>query len=161
MCKHWLSSGSCHKGSACTFAHSLQDLRVAPSLLGTQLCFQFTSKGQCSKGNACTFAHGQQELRSPREAESPVRKLRNAMESMDTKVTAPALSKMQLLQKNMNQLAALHMQLSLLRPPPGLTPLTPPGSWSDSMDNGARSSTSFSSTPRNGSATERGEMFWL
>lgn len=93
----------------------------------------------------------------PREAESP-----NAMESMDTKVTAPALSKMQLLQKNMNQLAALHMQLSLLRPPPGLTPLTPPGSWStDSMDNGATSSTSFSSTPRNGSASEQGEMFWL
>eukprot|EP00438_Fugacium_kawagutii_P000954 Skav224465 [mRNA] locus=scaffold1302:419819:420298:- [translate_table: standard] len=159
MCKHWLSNGFCHRGSACTFAHSFQELRVAPSLVGTRLCFQFASKGQCNKGQACTFAHGQQELRSmPREAESPVQ---SAMESMDTKV-APALSKMQLLQRNMNQLAALHMQLSLLRPPPGLTPLMPPGSWSiDSMDNGAASSTSFPSTPRNGPASEQGEMFRL
>ena len=54
-------------GNECTFAHTSAELRDAPSLVRTELCYQFRSKGQCSKGAACTFAHGKEELRLPVE----------------------------------------------------------------------------------------------
>jgi hypothetical protein len=66
MCKFW-HSRRCHMGNECTFAHTSAELRDAPSLVRTELCYQFRSKGQCSKGAACTFAHGKEELRLPVE----------------------------------------------------------------------------------------------
>lgn len=40
MCKYWHSK-RCHMGNECNFAHSSEELRSAPSLLNTKLCFQF------------------------------------------------------------------------------------------------------------------------
>ena len=61
ICKYW--PRRCYNGYRCTFAHSSAELRDAPNLVRTELCYQFLSRGQCSKGAACTFAHGQEELR--------------------------------------------------------------------------------------------------
>lgn len=63
MCRYFRAN-RCHMGNECNFAHSPEELRKAPSLVGTKLCFQFSSKGQCSKGAACNFAHGKEELQS-------------------------------------------------------------------------------------------------
>ncbi|CAL1141597.1 unnamed protein product [Cladocopium goreaui] len=126
MCKYWHSK-RCHMGNECNFAHSSEELRSAPPLLKTKLCFQFTSRGQCLKGAACNFAHGKEELQSmPVEARTPVgrRKAWKAgMEAaMKIKVQSPsdAISQMQLLQMKMNQLESLSMHLAVLHPPPGL-----------------------------------------
>mmetsp|Transcript_22101 Transcript_22101/g.36492 ORF Transcript_22101/g.36492 Transcript_22101/m.36492 type:complete len:116 (+) Transcript_22101:70-417(+) len=72
MCRYFRSN-RCHMGNQCNFAHSSEELRKPPSLVGTKLCFQFSAKGQCSKGAACNFAHGKEELQSmPAEARRPV-----------------------------------------------------------------------------------------
>lgn len=52
--------GTC-RDPKCRFAHSLDELRLAPDLTKTAICRMFT-RGQCRNAD-CTFAHGEQELR--------------------------------------------------------------------------------------------------
>ena len=49
---------------SCPFAHSESELREAPSLKATGLCYEFARSGHCRRGEGCHFAHGQHELRS-------------------------------------------------------------------------------------------------
>ena len=63
--------GRCNKGSACTFAHSVADLRMGQATmqafdellmpLRTELC-HFWGKGKCKRGSLCTFLHCPREL---------------------------------------------------------------------------------------------------
>jgi len=53
--------GKCGYGSACSFAHSSNEIRGVPNLAKTQLCTKF-AEGKCSDEN-CTYAHGQEDLR--------------------------------------------------------------------------------------------------
>ena len=126
MCRYFRAN-RCHLGNECNFAHTPEELRKAPSLVGTKLCFQFSSKGQCSKGAACNFAHGKEELQSmPVEARNPVGR-RGGRDPMKVKATkevkavevqgprdaCDAISKMHLLQMKMNQLESLSMRLAV------------------------------------------------
>ena len=43
MCKYWHSK-RCRMGNECNFAHSREELRLAPSLRGTKLCFQLQGR---------------------------------------------------------------------------------------------------------------------
>eukprot|EP00438_Fugacium_kawagutii_P023686 Skav218406 [mRNA] locus=scaffold1349:114995:115567:+ [translate_table: standard] len=176
MCKHWRAK-RCRMGNDCNFAHSSEELRQAPSLLATKLCFEFQAKGHCSKGHACNFAHGQEELRSmPVEAISPAKRDQGGMRPMKIKVQKPAPinPNMETLQLKMNQLAALHSSLSLLRPPPGLEMEASKVSWLGNVAGYTDSlaSTSFPTTPRDECGSEpmsplspfmpqRNEMIWL
>ncbi|CDJ41762.1 zinc finger (CCCH type) protein, putative [Eimeria tenella] len=62
-----LSLGSCHLGSRCNFAHSIEELRPAPNLDKTKLCPSVIHPGTpCSakaKGENCRFAHSKAEIR--------------------------------------------------------------------------------------------------
>ena len=163
MCKYWKSK-RCTMGDACNFAHSSQEIRHAPSLVATQLCFQFSAKGMCSKGEACTFAHSKEELQPmPLEAiEAPKRPAKAPKEHKKShpkiKVHSPAqdpLSQMQLLQMKLFQLADLQQSVPVpsvpfvpFRPPPGLE--APMGYLPhvDKFECGSMVSTSFSCTPR-------------
>mmetsp|Transcript_55307 Transcript_55307/g.67760 ORF Transcript_55307/g.67760 Transcript_55307/m.67760 type:complete len:189 (+) Transcript_55307:54-620(+) len=130
MCRYWRSN-RCHMGQQCNFAHSVGELRQAPSLKATQLCFEFRVKGQCNKAASCTFAHGKDELRPmPEEAIKP--KARSPRD--DTKPIQVQRGsdppKMQLLQMKMRQLEALYLSLDQLDrlsfpPPPGLEEVRP------------------------------------
>eukprot|EP00438_Fugacium_kawagutii_P003435 Skav200188 [mRNA] locus=scaffold2383:117098:120587:+ [translate_table: standard] len=62
MCK-FITSGRCCRGSTCNFAHSLEQLKPMPNLVGTRLCAQFSATGRCRYGKACKFAHGFAELK--------------------------------------------------------------------------------------------------
>ncbi|CAK9032880.1 unnamed protein product [Durusdinium trenchii] len=62
MCK-FVSAGRCCRGSACDFAHSVDELRPTPNLVSTRLCAQFSATGRCRYGRVCKFAHGSGELR--------------------------------------------------------------------------------------------------
>ncbi|CAJ1356434.1 unnamed protein product, partial [Effrenium voratum] len=62
MCKYFRSN-RCNLGTNCNFAHSQDEMRDQPDLVGTRLCFQFARKGQCKSGENCKFAHGKSELR--------------------------------------------------------------------------------------------------
>eukprot|EP00928_Gymnodinium_smaydae_P040878 TRINITY_DN27693_c0_g1_i1.p1 TRINITY_DN27693_c0_g1~~TRINITY_DN27693_c0_g1_i1.p1 ORF type:complete len:197 (+),score=18.25 TRINITY_DN27693_c0_g1_i1:144-734(+) len=62
MCK-FDRKGMCTKGSACTFAHSPQELSAQPDLRCTKMCRDFLQRGQCLQPG-CTFAHSRDELRS-------------------------------------------------------------------------------------------------
>eukprot|EP00438_Fugacium_kawagutii_P008101 Skav222122 [mRNA] locus=scaffold1181:579882:580655:- [translate_table: standard] len=200
MCKHWRAK-RCRMGNDCNFAHSAEELREAPSLLATKLCFEFNAKGHCSKGHACTFAHGQDELRSmPVEAIRPAKRdqsgskpmkikarlahvhssnVQSMLDSLNPNVQKPApidaCPKMEALQMKMNQLAALHSSLSLLRPPPGLEMEASrvqrlfDGSVADTD---SLASTSYPSSPRDECGSEpksplmpfmpqRHDMIWL
>ena len=187
MCRYFRSN-RCHMGNQCNFAHSSEELRKPPSLVGTKLCFQFSAKGQCSKGAACNFAHGKGELQSmPIEARSPVERKGGmdptkvkASKQMKAVVQGPsdaydAISKMHLLQMKMNQLESLSMRLAV-RPPPGLEAMNlPMSSFTGGlacMDSEVRSmaSTSFPSSPRVDESesevfsplpSDRSEAFWL
>ena len=188
MCRYFRAN-RCHMGNECNFAHSPEELRKAPSLVGTKLCFQFSSKGQCSKGAACNFAHGKEELQSmPVEARSPVgrkggmdpMKVKAAAEVKAVKVQGPrdacdAISKMHLLQMKMNQLESLSMRLAV-RPPPGLEAMNlPMSSFTGSLacmhsEIWSMASTSFPSSPRvdesesemfSSLLSDRSEAFWL
>ena len=48
---------------SCPFAHSESELREAPSLAATGLCYEFARSGYCRNGQGCRFAHGEHELR--------------------------------------------------------------------------------------------------
>lgn len=62
ICKFNLT-GSCTRGSACSFAHSAVDLQDEPDLWKTKMCTSFSHSGRCKRGNTCKFAHGLHELR--------------------------------------------------------------------------------------------------
>ena len=149
MCKYWASK-RCFMGETCNFAHSEEELRPAPDLMATKLCFQFLSKGMCSKGYACTFAHSKKDLRP-----SPKNTYRfEEMEQIRCEVKAP-------------QSTSVDQNPS---PPPGLGvprwPSAPMGSDSES----SVASTSASSVkleklecpPRNSPCFSRArQSFWL
>eukprot|EP00434_Breviolum_minutum_P013212 symbB.v1.2.011644.t1/scaffold789.1/size230748/5 len=171
MCKYWKSK-RCTMGDACNFAHSSEEIRHAPSLVATQLCFQFSAKGMCSKGEACTFAHSKEEIQPmPLEAiEAPKRPAKAPKEPKNpkksqpkSKVHSPALdplSQMQLLQMKICQLAELQQSVPVpsvpfvpfvpFRPPPGLeAPMGYlPHGRVDKFECGSMVSTSLSCTPR-------------
>jgi len=92
LCNNW-KSGSCFRGSACTFAHGEEEVaawnaallqaRTAgqplggdhstvrpypPAMIGRsgpiQLCKHYTTSGACPKSTNCTFAHGELERQS-------------------------------------------------------------------------------------------------
>lgn len=46
----------------CKFAHGPRELKHAPNLKKTKLCFDFL-QGCCSRGDACSFAHCNEDLR--------------------------------------------------------------------------------------------------
>ncbi|CAJ1349415.1 unnamed protein product [Effrenium voratum] len=56
LCKFW-SSGQCHNGASCSFAHSQEEL-LRPQ--APRLCRRY-DRGFCNKGAKCQFAHGSQE----------------------------------------------------------------------------------------------------
>lgn len=66
VCIHNLS-GRCTRGSKCSFAHSMQELKDPPDLYKTRLCIAWTTTGTCPKGDSCRFAHGDTQLRSTPE----------------------------------------------------------------------------------------------
>lgn len=51
---------------ACSFAHSMSELRPRPDLYRTKLCRSFSEGKLCQSGTACSFAHGLAELRHVR-----------------------------------------------------------------------------------------------
>lgn len=62
MCK-FITAGRCCRGSTCNFAHSPDELKPMPDLMGTRLCAQFSATGRCRYGKVCKFAHGMGELK--------------------------------------------------------------------------------------------------
>mmetsp|Transcript_79392 Transcript_79392/g.125265 ORF Transcript_79392/g.125265 Transcript_79392/m.125265 type:complete len:226 (-) Transcript_79392:139-816(-) len=62
MCK-FITSGRCCRGSTCNFAHTPDQLKPMPDLVGTRLCAQFSATGRCRYGKVCKFAHGLGELK--------------------------------------------------------------------------------------------------
>lgn len=62
MCR-FFTAGKCKSGNSCAFAHTAEELHVAPDLTKTSLCTAWLN-GDCSKSSKqCQFAHGAQELR--------------------------------------------------------------------------------------------------
>eukprot|EP00928_Gymnodinium_smaydae_P084415 TRINITY_DN67697_c0_g1_i1.p1 TRINITY_DN67697_c0_g1~~TRINITY_DN67697_c0_g1_i1.p1 ORF type:complete len:214 (+),score=20.04 TRINITY_DN67697_c0_g1_i1:83-643(+) len=61
LCKFFLKD-KCTRGSACTFAHSTEELTDQPDLRCTKMCRHYLQKGQCTV-SGCTFAHSRAELR--------------------------------------------------------------------------------------------------
>lgn len=62
-----LSSGACHLGSKCNFAHSVEELRPPPNLDKTKLCPSVLQPGTVcpaeARGEICRFAHSKVEIR--------------------------------------------------------------------------------------------------
>ncbi|KAL8272434.1 hypothetical protein Esti_003724 [Eimeria stiedai] len=62
-----LTTGSCHLGNKCSFAHSPEELRPAPNLDKTKLCPSVLHPGTpCParlRGEGCRFAHSKAEIR--------------------------------------------------------------------------------------------------
>ncbi|CDJ56570.1 zinc finger (CCCH type) protein, putative [Eimeria maxima] len=62
-----LTSGSCHLGARCNFAHTEHELRPAPNLDKTKLCPSVLHPGTAcpanAKGETCRFAHSKAEIR--------------------------------------------------------------------------------------------------
>mmetsp|Transcript_18099 Transcript_18099/g.51341 ORF Transcript_18099/g.51341 Transcript_18099/m.51341 type:complete len:292 (+) Transcript_18099:72-947(+) len=61
MCRYHMNKG-CSRGDACQFAHSPEDLRVAPDLTRTKMCAAIIQKGRCEVPS-CRFAHSRSQLR--------------------------------------------------------------------------------------------------
>jgi len=55
-------NNSCTRGEGCQFAHSPEDLRVAPDLTRTKMCAELIRKGRCGVPN-CRFAHSRSQVR--------------------------------------------------------------------------------------------------
>jgi hypothetical protein len=60
MC-YFFEQGKCDS-TACSFAHSKDELRAQPTLQKTKICKAWQG-GHCDRGSECTFAHGESELR--------------------------------------------------------------------------------------------------
>ncbi|CAK9003326.1 unnamed protein product [Durusdinium trenchii] len=63
MCKFFMNHRRCGRGSSCTFAHDLSEIRERPNLNRTSMCKAFLTRGSCSNAN-CAFAHDERELRA-------------------------------------------------------------------------------------------------
>mmetsp|Transcript_2685 Transcript_2685/g.6463 ORF Transcript_2685/g.6463 Transcript_2685/m.6463 type:complete len:213 (+) Transcript_2685:118-756(+) len=62
LCMFW-KRNCCAKGSSCTFAHSVEELKALPDLRRTSLCKQWL-KGHCPQSaDSCRYAHGEAYLR--------------------------------------------------------------------------------------------------
>mmetsp|Transcript_15007 Transcript_15007/g.20181 ORF Transcript_15007/g.20181 Transcript_15007/m.20181 type:complete len:337 (+) Transcript_15007:45-1055(+) len=61
MCRYHMNN-SCKRGDGCQFAHSPEDLRVAPDLTRTKMCAEIIRNGRCEVPN-CRFAHSRSQLR--------------------------------------------------------------------------------------------------
>ncbi|KAJ1481527.1 hypothetical protein T484DRAFT_1577591, partial [Baffinella frigidus] len=59
VCAYFQTTGACHFGERCNFAHGSEDLRTVaePDVFKTRLCSTFLEKGSCWYGAACSFAH--------------------------------------------------------------------------------------------------------
>lgn len=159
MCRYW-GSNRCMMGDTCNFAHSDDELRHAPDLVATKLCYQFSSKGKCSKGATCTFAHGALELRpSPPEARRP-----QEMEPM--KVAQVAADDTAVSVRPTRTCASkLVLITTPFRPPPGLLA---PEEIKDRFESESAASTSSPFSPRKESSeidsepcSPKSEIFWL
>mmetsp|Transcript_6699 Transcript_6699/g.18276 ORF Transcript_6699/g.18276 Transcript_6699/m.18276 type:complete len:274 (-) Transcript_6699:177-998(-) len=65
----WHLEGHCRRGSRCSFAHGLAELRKR-DFHKTQLC-AFFAQGSCKCGSRCRYAHGVGELRTTFLPEQP------------------------------------------------------------------------------------------
>lgn len=63
LCKFYVATGHCRRGSACTFAHGEEEMHASPDLFKTQLCLDYLRAGSCRLGPSCRFAHGEADLR--------------------------------------------------------------------------------------------------
>ena len=54
--------GFCPNIDDCTYAHSLDELRINPSYK-TKICRFILTKGSCPHGDNCHYAHGEHEVR--------------------------------------------------------------------------------------------------
>jgi len=68
LCQQHSQTGQCERGSACQFAHGVQELhfyraKQVPNYK-TTLCQPWESTGQCSYGETCMYAHGRGQLRA-------------------------------------------------------------------------------------------------
>lgn len=62
MCRfHMLNR--CTKGTSCSFAHTVNEIRAKPDLFCTSMCRVFLTTGNCDNPT-CSFAHSEQELRT-------------------------------------------------------------------------------------------------
>lgn len=63
FCKYFFR-GKCTRGSTCTFAHGVEELRERPQLSKTRICEKWR-QGACEHINPenCRFAHGKDDLR--------------------------------------------------------------------------------------------------
>jgi hypothetical protein len=83
ICKFNLA-GCCSKGSACTFAHDLNELKDPPDFARTTLCKFVRRQGWC-KDPECKFAHSPDELKrrvAPKAAKLQPETSTNAAETM-------------------------------------------------------------------------------
>eukprot|EP00438_Fugacium_kawagutii_P017313 Skav218199 [mRNA] locus=scaffold2232:40580:54271:- [translate_table: standard] len=109
LCK-FFARGSCHKGSACKFAHGAAALRAKPdpeqlwgnncqpicSLGGptmmasgqdlnkTKMCMDFKKTGACKRGLECSYAHDREEIRRGQK-----KKLSQAAGSQEQRLALP------------------------------------------------------------------------
>eukprot|EP00931_Biecheleriopsis_adriatica_P015227 TRINITY_DN11761_c0_g1_i1.p1 TRINITY_DN11761_c0_g1~~TRINITY_DN11761_c0_g1_i1.p1 ORF type:complete len:307 (+),score=47.10 TRINITY_DN11761_c0_g1_i1:105-1025(+) len=67
LCRFY-AQGTCDRGSFCTFAHTMDEVREQPDFSKTRLCHDFMKLGRCDAGSACKFAHGRKELRNRKGA---------------------------------------------------------------------------------------------
>jgi len=78
-----LNQGSCEK-PGCRYAHTSEELRLAPGLLKTKMC-SFFATSVCVVGAACRFAHSPEELQQAQDVNH-----RAANEAADTAAAAAA-----------------------------------------------------------------------
>eukprot|EP00931_Biecheleriopsis_adriatica_P056361 TRINITY_DN3339_c0_g1_i5.p1 TRINITY_DN3339_c0_g1~~TRINITY_DN3339_c0_g1_i5.p1 ORF type:complete len:279 (-),score=45.37 TRINITY_DN3339_c0_g1_i5:106-942(-) len=67
ICK-FFAEGNCDRGSLCTFAHTMDEVRGQPDFTKTRLCKDFMKLGRCDEGAACKFAHSREEMQNRKEA---------------------------------------------------------------------------------------------
>jgi len=63
LCKFYLNT-SCSRGTACRYAHGLNELQPVPDLTSTKLCPLMKKCGVCTRSE-CSFAHSKQHLSKP------------------------------------------------------------------------------------------------
>jgi len=58
----WFSKGKCTYGRACSFAHTLEELRPQPNLYKIRMCPTLINTGSCTQQLNCRYAHNVSEL---------------------------------------------------------------------------------------------------
>lgn len=64
LCSSYFQKAACTKGDRCRFAHSEEEIKLAPDLTKTSLCKAFRKKVCPLSAADCPFAHGARDLRS-------------------------------------------------------------------------------------------------